>query len=42
MHFTFEQYVQSADYIRSRIGSFQPEVLMILGSGLGFLADELT
>lgn len=31
----FEHYQQSADYIRSRIGDFQPEILMILGSGLG-------
>lgn len=31
----FEHYQQSADYIRSKIGSFQPEILMILGSGLG-------
>ena len=31
----FEHYQQSADYIRSRIGDFQPDILMILGSGLG-------
>ena len=31
----FEHYQQSADYIRGRIGDFQPEILMILGSGLG-------
>ena len=31
----FEHYQQSAEYIRSRIGGFQPEILMILGSGLG-------
>lgn len=41
MTFTFEQYQQSADYLRGRIGDFQPEVLMILGSGLGFLAEVL-
>ena len=31
----FEHYQQSADYIRSRIGDFRPDILMILGSGLG-------
>ncbi len=41
MSFTFEQYQQSARYLRGRIGTFQPEVLMILGSGLGFLAEVL-
>jgi purine-nucleoside phosphorylase len=39
MQFTFEQYRQSADYIRARIGSFVPKVAMILGSGLGYLGD---
>ena len=31
----FEHYQQSADYIRTRIGDFRPDILMILGSGLG-------
>ena len=31
----FEHYEQSAAYIRSKIGDFQPDILMILGSGLG-------
>ena len=31
----FEHYEQSAAYLREQIGDFQPEVLMILGSGLG-------
>ena len=35
--FTYEEYLESAEYIRSRIGGFMPEVLMILGSGLGFM-----
>ncbi len=39
MHYTFAQYQESADYIRGKIGSFVPEVAMILGSGLGFLGD---
>ena len=41
MSFSMSQYRESADYLRSRLCGFQPEVLMILGSGLGFLADEL-
>ncbi len=39
MSYSFSQYQESADYIRSRIGSFTPEVVMVLGSGLGFLGD---
>ena len=35
----FEHYQQSADYIRSKIRDFQPEILMILGSGLGQFGD---
>lgn len=41
LNFTYLQYKESAAYLRAQIGRFQPEVLMILGSGLGFLADEL-
>ena len=39
MNYTFAQYKESADYIRSQIGGFAPKVAMILGSGLGFLGD---
>ena len=39
MNFTFQQYQESADYLRARIGEFTPEVAMVLGSGLGFLGD---
>ena len=39
MHYTFEQYQQSADAIRAKIGQFQPKVAMILGSGLGYMGD---
>lgn len=39
MHHTYEQYQQSADHIRSLIGSRTPEIAMILGSGLGYLGD---
>ena len=41
MQYAFEQYRDSADYIRSRIGDFTPETAMILGSGLGYLGDEV-
>ncbi len=34
MNYTFAQYQESADYIRSQIGGFAPKVAMILGSGL--------
>ena len=35
----FSHYQESADALRARIGEFQPQVLMILGSGLGYLGD---
>jgi purine-nucleoside phosphorylase len=41
MQFTFEQYTESADYIRARLAGFVPETAMILGSGLGFMGDEV-
>lgn len=31
----FEHYRESADYIQNKLGDFKPEILMILGSGLG-------
>ncbi len=37
--FIYENYVESADYIRSVIGDFSPKTLVILGSGLGFMAE---
>ena len=36
----YKNYVESADYIRNRIGE-QPDLVIILGSGLGTFADEL-
>ena len=39
MTYTFEQYQESANYIREKIGSFSPKVAMVLGSGLGFMGD---
>ena len=37
---TYDQIKESADYISSKIEA-QPEIGMILGSGLGILADEI-
>lgn len=36
----YQEYCTSAEYLRTQLGEFTPEVLMILGSGLGFLGDE--
>lgn len=35
-------YHEAAEYLRQRLDGFIPEILLILGSGLGFMADELT
>ena len=39
MQYAFSDYQRSADAIRTKIGDFQPQVAMILGSGLGYLGD---
>ena len=41
MTHTMEHYRQSAGAIQPRLGGFAPEIALILGSGLGFLADEV-
>ena len=41
MEFTFEQYQQSAAYIHSCLNGFVPDVAMVLGSGLGYLGDQV-
>ena len=41
MNFTFEQYKESAEYIKARLNGFIPKTAMILGSGLGYLGDEV-
>ena len=41
MTYTMEQYRESAQAIRARLGDFVPKVAMVLGSGLGFLGDEV-
>ncbi|MCL2500380.1 MAG: purine-nucleoside phosphorylase [Defluviitaleaceae bacterium] len=35
------QYQESTAFVCNRLGGFKPDVLLILGSGLGFLAEEL-
>lgn len=37
---TMKDYQESADYIKEKIKDFSPEIMIVLGSGLGFLADE--
>ena len=37
--FDFEYYKRSADYIKKQIGDFVPEIGIILGTGLGGVAD---
>ena len=41
MEYTYEQYQESADALRARLGDFRPRCLLILGSGLGALGDEV-
>jgi purine-nucleoside phosphorylase len=36
-----EPYRASAEVLKARLGGFSPKVAMILGSGLGFLGDEV-
>lgn len=39
MKYTYDQYCQSANFLRSRIGSFRPRIALVMGSGLGYLGD---
>lgn len=39
--YTYQQYRESAAALEARLGSFRPRVLLILGSGLGALGDEV-
>ena len=41
MSFTFADYQTSADYLKSRLDGFVPQVAMVLGSGLGYLAEQV-
>ena len=39
--YTYRQYQESAKALEERLNGFRPKVLLILGSGLGALADEV-
>lgn len=41
MAYTMQQYQESAEALRSRLNGFVPKVLLILGSGLGSLGDQV-
>ncbi len=41
MTYEYKHYQESAAVIKSRLGDFVPETLIILGSGLGFMANEV-
>ncbi|MCD7757461.1 MAG: purine-nucleoside phosphorylase [Clostridiales bacterium] len=41
MSFTFADYQTSADYLRGQLKGFVPKVAMVLGSGLGYLAEKV-
>ena len=41
MDYTMDQYRSSAQAIRERLGDFVPKVAKVLGSGLGYLGDEV-
>ena len=41
MPFIYEDYKKSADALFELSGGAEPEILLILGSGLGFMADEI-
>ena len=38
---TIEEYMESAEFIKEKIGSFRPEIALVLGSGLGYVGDEV-
>lgn len=39
--YKYEDYLKNAELVKERIGDFVPEYLIILGSGLGALAEEV-
>lgn len=38
--FSIETYQQTADFLRDKTEGFEPEILVVLGSGLGYLVDQ--
>lgn len=41
MGYTYQQYQESAEALQQKLGGFKPRFLLILGSGLGALGDEV-
>ncbi len=41
MEFTYADYQESADMLRTRLNGFVPSVALVLGSGLGELGDQV-
>ena len=41
MEYTYKQYQESADALKARLGDFRPKCLLVLGSGLGALGDQV-
>ena len=39
--FTYSDYVESAAVLREKLSGFEPDVLIILGSGLGSLGENV-
>ena len=39
--YTYRQYAESAQALREKLGTFRPRCLLILGSGLGALGDQV-
>ncbi len=39
--FSFSNYQESSNYIKSKIGELKPKIAIILGSGLGVLSEEI-
>lgn len=41
MTYCYSDYAESKNMLEERLAGFKPEILMILGSGLGFMGDEI-
>lgn len=41
MEYNYDYFKKSADYVKAQIGDFQPEIGIILGSGLNRFADHI-
>lgn len=39
--FVYEDYVKSANYIKEKMGKRSPKIVIILGSGLGVISDDI-